>query len=143
MGLATALVESVPRGSTLRLGQRLLHAATRIETRRTTAVRDRRSTTHMTPDAQERIAAIRPTAAQSPHGTRARYVAARCRCLLCRAAASRYECERDARRRAGDYRGLVSAQEARDHILALGKKGIGYRSVAAAASVARSIVAQI
>ena len=55
----------------------------------------------------------------------------------------RYECERDTRRRAGDYRGLVSAQEARDHILALGKKGIGYRSVAAAASVARSIVAQI
>ena len=79
----------------------------------------------MTPDAQERIAAIRRTAAQSPHGTRARYIAARCRCLLCRAAASRYECERDAARRAGDYRGLVSAQEARDHILALGKKGSG------------------
>jgi hypothetical protein len=74
---------------------------------------------------EERIGAIRPTAAQSPHGTRARYVAAWCRCLLCRAANSRYNCDRDVAKRAGDYRGLVSAQEARDHILALGKKGSG------------------
>jgi hypothetical protein len=97
----------------------------------------------MTPNAQERIAAIRPTAAQSPHGTAPdtspRGAAAFFVALPTRA----NNCDRDSAKRAGDHRGLVSAQEARDHILALGKKGVGYKSVAAVASVAVSIVQKI
>ena len=47
-------------------------------------------------------------AAGKPHGTRIRYVGG-CRCLPCRAANSRYESERQAARKLGDWNGLVDA----------------------------------
>lgn len=76
--------------------------------------------------------ALREAAAKREHGSRARY-AGGCRCLLCRAANSRYECERAAARSAGDRRDLVSAHEVVAFIRFLGRQGIGYKSVAAAA----------
>ncbi len=94
--------------------------------------------------AADRFQAIKAAAAARPHGTRARYVGARCRCLLCRAANSRYQSERDrAKREMGDRRDLVAANGARQHILALGRRGIGYKSVADAASVSRTITGLI
>jgi hypothetical protein len=47
---------------------------------------------HHRRSAQEvRLAAVKATCAQKAHGTRARYVGGRCRCMLCRAANSRYQ----------------------------------------------------
>lgn len=86
-----------------------------------------------------------PTPAQlvgRPHGTRHRYMSG-CRCTPCRAANSRYECERAAARRRGEGAQLVPADRARAHILKLGRLGVGYKSVAAAASVAVSVCAKI
>ena len=88
-----------------------------------------------------RIEAVRATAAMRPHGTRARYVAGRCRCMQCRAANSRYQCERDAAKRSGDYRGLVNVNEVRcGH---LSSRGMGYKAVAYAAGVAPSILGMV
>jgi hypothetical protein len=81
-------------------------------------------------------------AAQKPHGIRLKYLAG-CRCLPCRAANSRYECERAKARRNGDWNGLVPADLARRHILRLSKQGVGRRAVAAASDVPASIIAQI
>ena len=81
-------------------------------------------------------------AAQKSHGTRLKYMAS-CRCLPCRAANSRYECERAKARRNGDWNGLVPADPARKHILRLSKQGVGRRAVAAASDVPASIIAQI
>lgn len=78
-----------------------------------------------------------------PCGTRAKYVAGGCRCMLCRAANSRYETERALARKNGDWNGLVSAPDVRTHLLKLSKEGVGRRAVADAAGVARSIVAAI
>ena len=90
----------------------------------------------------ERIAALKACAATRPHGTRARYRAG-CKCLPCRSANSRYCTDRYAAREAGDRRDLVDAKAARRHLKKLSKLGIGYKSVAAAASVAVSVVAKI
>lgn len=73
------------------------------------------------------------------HGTRARYNAARCRCLPCRRANARYEMERQSR----PFNGLVPAAPAQAHLFALSAQGVGYKSAADAASVARSVVAKI
>jgi hypothetical protein len=83
--------------------------------------------------------AIRRTAAKREHGSRARYVAG-CKCMLCRAANSRYESERKAARQAGDWNGLVGAKRARRHILRLSAKGIGHATVADAAKVPHETV---
>ncbi len=80
--------------------------------------------------------------AERPHGTRLRYIGG-CRCMLCRAANSRYECERAAARRRGEWNGLVDAAPARAHVLDLGRRGVGYKAVAAAANLAVSTVARI
>ena len=73
-------------------------------------------------------------------GTRAKYRSG-CKCVPCRAANSRYNSERERlRNEEGDTRDIVSAHAARQHILQLGKKGVGYKQVAAAAGVATSIV---
>lgn len=70
-----------------------------------------------------------------PCGTRAKYIGARCRCMLCRAANSRYEVARAAKRKRGADNGLVSAAAARAHLLALSARGIGRRAVHAASDV--------
>lgn len=91
-----------------------------------------------------RFLAIREAASRREHGTRARYVAARCRCMLCRAANSRYSCERDrARREDGDRRELVDADEARRHLGTLSRQGVGYKLVAEAAKVSINVTAKI
>ena len=63
--------------------------------------------------------------------------------MLCRSANSRYETERAVARKYGDWNGIVDARAARRHILKLSKAGVGYKSVADAASVAHSVVAEI
>jgi hypothetical protein len=81
-------------------------------------------------------------AARRPHGERLRYLAG-CRCLPCRCANARYEQQRLAARRRGEWNGLVPAGAVRAHLRELSKRGIGYRTAADAASVARSVVAKI
>jgi hypothetical protein len=80
--------------------------------------------------------------AERPHGTRLRYLSG-CRCTPCRAANSRYETARAAARKAGDWRGLVDAGPARAHLVRLSRCGVGYKSAADAAGVARSVVAKV
>lgn len=65
------------------------------------------------------------------HGSRAKYVAERCRCALCRAANATY------RRQAAEAR-LVDARPAREHLEQLGAAGVGLRTVAERSGVARS-----
>lgn len=77
-----------------------------------------------------------------PHATRLRYLSG-CRCLPCRAANSDYAVHRAQAIAKGQSNRIVNAEVARLHILALGKRGMGYKRVADAAGVARSIVAGI
>jgi hypothetical protein len=93
----------------------------------------------MRPTSLRDVAAL---AAQKSHGTRLKYMAG-CKCLPCRAANSRYECERAKARLAGDWNGLVPALAARRHLLRLSKQGVGRRAVAAACDVSLTIVASI
>lgn len=95
----------------------------------------------MTPKA-ERFVPIRAAAAERPHGTHARYVSG-CHCLICRAAHSRYNSERERAKKDGDWNGIVSAERARKHLLRLSLVGVGYKAVAAAADVAPSILFQV
>jgi hypothetical protein len=81
-------------------------------------------------------------AAAKPHGVRLRYMAG-CRCELCRKANSAYKNERQKARRRGDWNGIVSAQRARDHMLALSRKGVGRRAIQAATDVADSVLHEI
>ena len=76
-------------------------------------------------------------AADKPHGTRVKYQGG-CRCLVCRSANSKYESERIAARKAGDWNGIVDAGKARQHILKLSKAGVGYRAIADVSGVAKS-----
>jgi hypothetical protein len=66
-----------------------------------------------------------------------------CKCLQCRAANSSYEVGRAAARKAGDWNGVVSAESARMHILALSSAGVGRRSIAEASDVAETIIVEI
>lgn len=86
---------------------------------------------------------IQQAASKREHGTRARYVGGRCRCLQCRAANSRYSTERDHARRIGDYRELVDAKPARLHLSKLSRIGIGYKTVAEGAKVSINVIAKI
>jgi hypothetical protein len=88
------------------------------------------------------LASIRVRFAEAPHGTRHRYLGG-CRCVPCRAANSRYSCERAAAQRAGDWRGFVPTTFALGHIQKLRKAGIGYKAIAAAAGLAKSTIAMI
>lgn len=81
-------------------------------------------------------------AADRPHGDRLRYVGG-CRCDDCRAANARYERERIAARRAGDWNGIVPADRARAHLMKLSKAGVGRRAVAAASDVADTVLQDI
>lgn len=64
-------------------------------------------------------------------------------CKACRAANSRYSAECERRKRAGLGNPLVPADDARAHLRALSKKGVGYKTAADTAGVAISIVAKI
>lgn len=75
-----------------------------------------------------------------PHGTRARYNSARCRCTACRKANSAYEQSRQKRILDGDTRQLVSSVAARRHLRKLERLGVGSRAVADAAGVSRTII---
>jgi hypothetical protein len=77
-----------------------------------------------------------------PHGTRLRYVGG-CRCDLCRAANRNYERKRAAARAAGDWNGIVSSDNARRHLLALARQGVGTRSVSACSDVSRTILLEV
>lgn len=81
-------------------------------------------------------------AARRAHGDRLRYMAG-CRCLPCRCANARYEQQRLAARRRGEWNGLVPAGPVRAHLRKLSAAGVGYKTAADAASVARSVVAKI
>ena len=85
---------------------------------------------------------ITALAANRDHGDRLRYLAG-CRCPACRAANSQYERSRQIARRNGEGNGIVSAQKARAHLLALAEEGIGRRSVAAATDITQSTIAAI
>ncbi len=93
---------------------------------------------------ERRISTLKETLSQRPleHGKRATYITV-CRCLQCRAANSRYSCERAAAQQEGDCRGLVPADKTRQHLQALSKKGVGYKSVAEAAGVSKTILARV
>ena len=77
-----------------------------------------------------------------PCGIRIKYMGG-CRCLPCRAANSRYETERLAMRKMGLTNRIVSADEARVHLARLSRRGVGYKTAADVAGVARSVVAKI
>lgn len=96
----------------------------------------------MNKDVPDRFDVMRAACAEKPHGTRQRYVGG-CRCVPCRAANSRYATRRVVRRQAGDWNGIVPADRARAHVLALGLVGVGYKSVARAARVSINAMAKI
>lgn len=100
-------------------------------------------TRRMTARDREGLEAIRSASANKPHGTRARYVGGRCRCLLCRAANSNYSCARERARSLGDTRDIVPADATRAHILKLSEAGIGRDVVADVAGVAVSIIDEV
>ncbi len=93
----------------------------------------------MRPSSLKDVAAL---ASSKPHGTRIRYMAG-CRCLPCRAANSRYEVERQAARRRGEWNGIVPAVQARRHILMLGRHGLGYKHLAKLAHVSKNTVYEV
>ncbi len=81
-------------------------------------------------------------AERKPHGERLRYMAG-CRCVPCRAANSRYESQRQAKRKAGEWNGLVPAKRARRHIIKLSRLGVGRRALAEASDVGATIIMEI
>jgi hypothetical protein len=85
---------------------------------------------------------VKELAASRSHGDRLCYMAG-CRCVPCRAANSRYETERAAARKAGDWNGLVPADKARRHILKLSKANVGRRALSDVTGTAQSIIAAI
>jgi hypothetical protein len=91
---------------------------------------------------EERLSKIKIACASKPHGTRARY-AAGCKCMLCRAANSRYETVRALARKNGDANPIVSADRARRHLAELSAKGIGRHSVHEACDVSEQILCAI
>ena len=86
-----------------------------------------------------RIAKLRQYCQEAEHGTRARYMTG-CKCLRCRAANSNYNTSRRAAIENGDFRGLVSAERVVAHIKKLSARGVGYKAVADAAGVSRTVV---
>jgi len=78
-------------------------------------------------------------AENKPHGTRIKYLGG-CRCIPCRAAASRYESDLQAKRKRGEGNGLVSTSDVLAHLKALSAKGVGYKAACEAAGVGKSSV---
>jgi hypothetical protein len=77
-----------------------------------------------------------------PHGVRARYVSG-CHCDDCKRAAREYEHTRALARIRGDWNGLVGVRPARRHLQALSRRGVGYKTVAIASDVSRTVIADI
>ena len=77
-----------------------------------------------------------------PHGTRIKYIGG-CRCAPCRAANTRYECERLQARKRGEANGIVSADRARAHIAELQRQGVGRRALGAASDVGDTCLVEI
>lgn len=94
----------------------------------------------MTEPFEARLAAMKAAAERKPHGTRARYIGGRCRCVPCRAANSRYETDRLRKRVTGDWNPLVDAQRARIHMKRLSRLGVGRRSVNAASGISGAVL---
>ena len=86
--------------------------------------------------------ALRSRGADLPHGRRLRYLAG-CKCMLCRATASRYESKRLRARRNGDWNGIVDAGKVREHLRKLSKLGVGYRQVASVADVSVTVLCEV
>ncbi len=78
-------------------------------------------------------------ASNRPHGDRLKYLGG-CRCVPCRAANSRYETERAAARRRGEWNGLVDASPVRCHLIRLSKREIGRDTVADITGIAASTI---
>jgi hypothetical protein len=74
------------------------------------------------------MTSLETLAEKNPHGTRVRYMTG-CKCMLCRAANSRYETERALARKNGDWNGVVPAVRARAHLKKLARRGIGRRLI--------------
>jgi hypothetical protein len=75
--------------------------------------------------------------ARRSHGSRLRYLSG-CKCLKCRMANSNYEALRARARKNGDWNGLIDTIRVREHLFALSRAGVGYKSVADAADVGRT-----
>lgn len=80
--------------------------------------------------------------ARRQHGDRLRYLAG-CRCLPCRAANSRYSCERQAAVRRGEGNPIVSATRARRHIRKLSRRGVGMWAVSYASGIGKTTICHI
>lgn len=78
-------------------------------------------------------------ASNRPHGDRLKYLGG-CRCVPCRAANSRYETERAAARRRGEWNGLIDAEPARRHLLDLSQRDIGRDTVADITGICASTI---
>lgn len=96
----------------------------------------------MNPSATRGLRSHAELGAGRPHGERLRYMAG-CRCDACRAANSRYECERQRARKTGDWNGIVSAAAARAHMLRLRRRNVGRRAIQAATDIGDSILQEI
>lgn len=81
-------------------------------------------------------------AAERPHGDRLKYMSG-CRCVPCRAANSRYETERSAARRRGEWNGFIDASEASRHLQRLSDKGIGRDTVNDLTGIAVSTIDKV
>lgn len=81
-------------------------------------------------------------ATKREHGDRLRYIAG-CRCDECRRANTAYERERAAARKVGDWNGIVSATNARKHMLKLSEQGVGRRAVQAVTDIADTVLSEI
>lgn len=92
---------------------------------------------------ENRLKSLAKSASKAPHGTHARYVAGKCRCDRCREANRNYERERQVRLAQGITNKVISAAQARQHIHTLSKLGVGYKTLAAAAQVGKTIVQEV
>lgn len=81
--------------------------------------------------------------ANHEHGTRAMYVAHKCRGPKCREACRVYEAKRVRQRAYGVEANLVDAQPVRDHIEHLRASGVSYKSLALASGVSHSAIGVI
>lgn len=91
---------------------------------------------------QNGLKSVSELAKDRPHGDRIRYMSG-CRCVPCRAANSRYETERAAARRRGEWNGIVPADQVRDHLIELSERGIGRRTVADITGICQSTLGYI